>query len=325
MKNLNVKRHRGLVRLPVSFKNEVYINWLGRVEYEFNQLIEKNDRYEIVEMKLSEIRSILNLNTNKDFVNFLEGFNSDLKEYMRIFHVDKGERLTGDIFLGRITESQDMFEIALNPFYRKYIFFKNDIENMVENKKRKKTGEELIGDIEKHKNLVVEDLTILNNISGKYNKILFRLLNSCSMTGKFFMKIEDFKNCLDIPKSYSIGKITERILNPCKKELLKHGFKISEIKKIKTGRTITKIEIFFNKVEPVINNKKIEKKIVAEKRKFIDMLIEEYGVSITGKILPMAKEIKNNENIGNAILTIEQYDKFKIENKESIDNIIFNN
>lgn len=76
---------------------------------------------------------------------------------------------------------------------------------------------------------------------------MYRLLKQFSSTGLF--KINDFRNILDIPKSYAMSDIDKRVLAPIKNELSEF-FEPLEIKKIKArkGNRIAMIEIRFKEI-----------------------------------------------------------------------------
>lgn len=82
---------------------------------------------------------------------------------------------------------------------------------------------------------------------GKYNRIIFLMLNYSKYQGKYKCDYKEFKNILEIPKSYRESHINTKILNLSKIEIPKFGFDILEINKIKKGRSIDEIEIIFNK------------------------------------------------------------------------------
>ena len=67
-------------------------------------------------------------------------------------------------------------------------------------------------------------------------------------TGKLYIKMEDFREKLDIPKSYRLSEITEQVLEVAKKELstVLENF---EYKKIKKGRTVVRIDFTFKPIK----------------------------------------------------------------------------
>ena len=94
------------------------------------------------------------------------------------------------------------------------------------------------------------ELSALTNIRSTYAKTLFRLLMQFKSTGRYVVKIEDFKELLCIPKSYRMSNINQTVLNPSIKELSKY-FNDLEVNKIKAkkGNKIDKLEFSFSSVK----------------------------------------------------------------------------
>lgn len=83
---------------------------------------------------------------------------------------------------------------------------------------------------------------------SKYSKLLYKTLMQFKSTGKLYIKMEDFREKLDIPKSYRLSEITEQVLEVAKKELstVLENF---EYKKIKKGRTVVRIDFTFKPIK----------------------------------------------------------------------------
>lgn len=97
------------------------------------------------------------------------------------------------------------------------------------------------------------ELKEFTKLSSSYSKTMYRLLKQFKSTGFYTVKIEDFKELLDIPKSYRMGNIDQQILNPIKKELSQY-FDPFQIKKVKSkkGNRIDRLEfIFIEKIHEV--------------------------------------------------------------------------
>lgn len=73
------------------------------------------------------------------------------------------------------------------------------------------------------------------NIKTSYAKAMFRLLKQWRTQGNKEFSISEFRQILDIPKSYKTSHIPQKVLNPIKKELAPY-FKSLNIKPIK-GKT----------------------------------------------------------------------------------------
>lgn len=99
------------------------------------------------------------------------------------------------------------------------------------------------------------ELVEFTSIRSSYAKTMYRLLKQYRSTGFFKVRMEEFRELLDIPKSYRMTDIDRRVLKPIQNELTEF-FDPLEIKKIKArkGNKIALIEFRFKekqKHEPV--------------------------------------------------------------------------
>lgn len=78
------------------------------------------------------------------------------------------------------------------------------------------------------------------NLKSTYSKTMYRLLKQYRSTGKYMVKIEDFRELLDVPPSYQVGQIDQKVFDPIKKELTPI-FKNLKIQKIKSKRQGNKV------------------------------------------------------------------------------------
>ncbi|WP_436962308.1 replication initiation protein [Staphylococcus shinii] len=104
------------------------------------------------------------------------------------------------------------------------------------------------------------------SLKSSYSKNMFRLLKQYKHTGFLKFKIDDFRDRLDIPKSYQMNDINKRVLKPIIKELgaLFPNLHINKIKAPK-GRKIAYIEFIFE-AEKRIHSKKQHFKSGEKKR-----------------------------------------------------------
>ncbi|MGL5581330.1 MAG: replication initiation protein, partial [Cetobacterium sp.] len=97
------------------------------------------------------------------------------------------------------------------------------------------------------------DLIDFVKLKSSYSKNMFKLLKQWEVKKEKKFKIEEFKDILGIPKSFSFGKISERILTPILTELPQY-FPNLKLEKIKTGKSITSLKFSWSgkveKVEP---------------------------------------------------------------------------
>lgn len=91
------------------------------------------------------------------------------------------------------------------------------------------------------------ELQAFTRIRSAYTKTLFRLLMQFKDTGFYVVKVDEFRHLLDIPKSYRMDNIDQRILVPALEELSDY-FDNLKVKKIKAkkGNKIDRFEFTFS-------------------------------------------------------------------------------
>jgi len=126
-----------------------------------------------------------------------------------------------------------------NEQIRKFVLFtdfiidkKNEYVEISVNSSLKHILNEITGNFTKFE---LREFTALNS---SYSKTAFRLLKQFRLTGFWKVKIEDFRDLLDIPKSYKTNDINKRVLTPINKELssIFNNLKIKKIKAKKQNR-----------------------------------------------------------------------------------------
>ncbi|HHQ6760165.1 TPA: replication initiation protein [Staphylococcus aureus] len=100
------------------------------------------------------------------------------------------------------------------------------------------------------------ELKEMTNLKSTYSKNMFRILKQYKHTGYMKIKIDDFKNRLDIPKSYRMTDINKNVFKPIITELstIFNNLNINKIK-AKKGRKIEWLEFTFD-AEKRIHNKR---------------------------------------------------------------------
>lgn len=75
----------------------------------------------------------------------------------------------------------------------------------------------------------LEEMTSLNS---SYSKTVYRLLKQFRKTGFYRVSVDEFRRLMDIPESYKMYNIRQRVFEPVNKELSRYfkNFKIHEIK-----------------------------------------------------------------------------------------------
>lgn len=99
------------------------------------------------------------------------------------------------------------------------------------------------------------ELKEFTSLSSTYTKSLYRLLKQFRMTGYYKVKVEELREILDIPSSYKMANIDQRVLKPSMEELVKY-FKGLRLNKIKTkkGNKIEYFEFIFCKEDVFVDN-----------------------------------------------------------------------
>ncbi len=91
------------------------------------------------------------------------------------------------------------------------------------------------------------ELSAFTSIRSSYAKTLFRLLMQYRKTKFYVVRIEDFRERMDIPDNYQMGNIDQKVLKPALKELENYfcDLKVTKIK-AKKGNKIAKLEFTFS-------------------------------------------------------------------------------
>jgi len=74
------------------------------------------------------------------------------------------------------------------------------------------------------KNFTRFDLAEFVELNSKYSKSLYRLLKQYRTVGRYEITLENFRDKMDIPKSYSTKDVTRKVLSVTLNELKTHGF-----------------------------------------------------------------------------------------------------
>lgn len=91
------------------------------------------------------------------------------------------------------------------------------------------------------------ELSAFTSIRSTYAKTLFRLLIQYKNTGYYVVKIENFRELMNIPEYYKMGNIDQTVLKPALRELDNYFTDLSLTKvKAKKGNKIAKLEFRFS-------------------------------------------------------------------------------
>lgn len=93
-------------------------------------------------------------------------------------------------------------------------------------------------------NFTVMQLKEYTELQSKYTKNLYRQLQQFKKTGIYIVEVEYLRHILDIPDSYDMRKITQKIITPAIKSL-STIFKDLKVEKIREGRFIKQLRFVF--------------------------------------------------------------------------------
>lgn len=93
-------------------------------------------------------------------------------------------------------------------------------------------------------NFTVMQLKEYTELQSKYTKNLYRQLQQFKKTGVYVVEVEYLRHILDIPDSYDMRKITQKIITPAIKSL-SAIFKDLKVEKIREGRFIKQLRFVF--------------------------------------------------------------------------------
>ncbi len=100
------------------------------------------------------------------------------------------------------------------------------------------------------------ELKEMTHLKSTYAKNMFRMLKQYKHSGYMKMRVEDFRERLDIPNSYRMSSINQFILTPIIRELstIFNNLKINKIK-AKKGRKIEWLEFIFDPDKRIHNKR----------------------------------------------------------------------
>ncbi|HDA3239035.1 TPA: RepB family plasmid replication initiator protein [Staphylococcus aureus] len=114
------------------------------------------------------------------------------------------------------------------------------------------------------------ELKEMTRLKSTYSKNMFRLLKQYKHTGYLKIHIDDFKNRLDIPKSYRMTDINKNVFKPIIIELGStfNNLTINKIK-AKKGRKIEWIEFTFDAEKRIHNKRQPQMSKIDKSRQYV--------------------------------------------------------
>lgn len=217
-----------IVKYDNSF-NEVALRKFNKLELDLFMSIcsklKENKTQEVV-FTFEQLRALANYNPAIETRRFIKDLDSTYEKLTKLnFKIETEDYLERIVLFTRykIDKKEQIVTIAVNDKFE-YIF--NELTS----------------------NFTRFELNEYVNLKSTYSKECFRRLKQFRQTGKWVVKIDDFKRLLDIPSSYRMSHIDEKVFKPIKTEL-QPIFKGLQIKKLANGkgRKITHIEFLFYK------------------------------------------------------------------------------
>ena len=119
-------------------------------------------------------------------------------------------------------------------------------------------------------NVPFEELKEMTHLKSTYSKHMFRILKQYKHTGYVKIKIDDFRERLDIPNSYRMTNINQKVLAPIIKELgfIFNNLNINKIK-AKKGRKIEWLEFTFDAEKRIHNKRQPQMVNIGKSRQYI--------------------------------------------------------
>lgn len=114
------------------------------------------------------------------------------------------------------------------------------------------------------------ELKEMTYLKSTYSKNMFRLLKQYKHTGYMKIKIEDFRERLDIPKSYRMTDINKNVFKPVITELssIFNNLNINKIK-AKKGRKIEWLEFIFDAEKRIHSKRQPQMANIGKSRQYI--------------------------------------------------------
>lgn len=225
----------------------------------------------IINISFSELKELSNGDKNNSrFIKSILSLNSKLKSLNQTIETKPGVFNTFSLF-GDITTdtNEETIEIPIDDKF-KYL-----VHNFMGN-------------------FTIIDFKLLVSLKGNYLKTLYRLLKQWDTKQERIFEIENFREILEIPKSYKMYNIDQKILKPALKELSKY-FENLKIEKIKKGVKIVSIKFKWKSKKKNLNDtleitisEKLNKTI--EKAKRNRYLVKLLNVNNIEKLLQMFDE-----------------------------------
>lgn len=139
------------------------------------------------------------------------------------------------------------------------------------------------------------ELKEMTHLKSTYAKNMFRMLKQYKHSGYMKIRVEDFRERLDIPNSYRMSNINQFVLTPIIRELstIFNNLKINKIK-AKKGRKIEWLEFIFDPEKRIHNKRQPQMTNIGKQRQYINR--EKTPEWLNEGILGQSQEIHNEDS-----------------------------
>lgn len=219
-----VKYHNNINKLSFSNFIEKELNVFFSIVYKI-----QNQGSNILEIPFTELRNLSNGDVHLPrFLNSVKNVSDKISNLN--FRYENDEEIVKFYFFNkfRIRKKEKVLILSIN----------EDFQFLVNN-------------LLKKGNFTILELENFVKLKSVYSKTLFRILKQWDSIHYKKFELQELRELLDVPASYSTARFNQRILTPMENEL-KQFFPHLTIEKKKTGKVITEIEISWGKKEPEI-------------------------------------------------------------------------
>lgn len=219
-----VKYHNNINKLSFSNFTEKELNVFFSIVYKI-----QNQGSNILEIPFTELRNLANGDVHLPrFLNSVKNVSDKISNLN--FRYENDEEIVKFYFFNkfRIRKKEKVLILSIN----------EDFQFLVNN-------------LLKKGNFTILELENFVKLKSVYSKTLFRILKQWDSIHYKKFELQELRELLDVPASYSTARFNQRILTPMENEL-KQFFPHLTIEKKKTGKVITEIEISWGKKEPEI-------------------------------------------------------------------------
>lgn len=222
-----------MVEITVKYKNELNrMDFSNFTKHELNFFFTicskvkymKND-YVVFDFKELKKLSQYKSTSKRRFILDIERTRDKLMELKYIEYKGISSKVMAIIISFEILSENEIVKVQIHPEYE-YLF--NNL----------------------NANFTQFELQEFVELNSVYSKTIYRFLKQFNSTGFFTLSMKEFREILDIPNSYRMTNIQQKVIDPIKKEMSKI-FEPFIIKKIKVKGRVERIEFYYKPKEPI--------------------------------------------------------------------------